>query len=77
MQKLSKKRLCRPSQLCLIYGSYAVLCHLVLIVLHILFYQQGTSGSVLGHLFAPWVEHSLMSLVLVIGGTAAFDILGL
>lgn len=77
MQKLSKKQLCHPAQIFLIYGSYAVVCHLVFIALHILLSRQGTSNAVLGHLFAPWLEHSLMSMVLVIGGAAALDVLSL
>ena len=67
----------RISLLCLIYGAYAVLCHLVMILLHIPFYDIGISASVLAHHFFPWIEHSLMSLVLILGGATVFDLLSL
>ena len=78
MQKMIKTKqlfLDKRSQLCLIYGLYAVLCHLALITLHIPFHQEDISHSVLAHMFLPWLEHSLMSLTLVIGGSVALALL--
>lgn len=66
--------LCRPAQLVFIYGMYAVICHLLLIGLHILFSIPTVSVSVLQHIFLPWIEHSVMSFVLVLGGGAAINL---
>lgn len=63
----------KPSALVLIYGLYSVLCHSVFVLFGAL--SSGASSSqALAIKYAPMLEHSVMSLVLVIGGALLIEI---
>lgn len=65
--------LSRASSLVLIYGLYAVLCHSVAV-----FFNALTSGlcsaDALALIYAPMLEHSVMSLTLILIGGLLVEI---
>ena len=63
----------RPSLLCLILGTYTVLCQLSMILLYASTTPDTVSTDVLRHIIIPWLEYPLMSLALVIGGAALLN----
>ena len=66
---IPKPSLSRPTRLLLTYGLYAVLCQLSMILLHTLVYAEHVSGALLSLHFAPMLEHSSVSLVILAIGT--------
>ena len=61
--------LSRQSFLLLAYGLFAVLCQLAMILLHTQLRAESVLSPLLAHQFAPMLEHSLMSLVILVMGT--------
>ncbi len=61
--------LSRPSFLLLAYGLFAVLCQLAMILLHTQIHSEAVLSPLLALRFAPMLEHSLMSLVILAVGT--------
>ena len=57
----------------LIAGLSVIIAYLIYIVVSILT-MPNTNADVLKHVFAPQLEHILMSLMLVIGGSLLLDI---
>ena len=56
----------------LYYGIFAVLCHAVLIFLHANV-ASDLPADLLAHLFAPMLEHTLMSLCILGFGTLLLE----
>lgn len=63
-----KRLLSKPSRRLLCYGLYAVLCQLMLILLHVIVHNANVSGALLALRFAPMLEHSTMSLSILACG---------
>ena len=59
----------RPSLRLLSYGLFAVLCQLAMILLHTQLRAESVLSPLLALRFAPMLEHSLMSLVIIAIGT--------
>ncbi len=57
----------------LIYGIYSVLCHTVTVFFHVLA-NNGGSSELLVLRYAPWLEHSIMSLLLILAGGLLIEI---
>ena len=60
--------LSRQSHALLRYGLFAVLCQLSLILLHTRIYAERVDGALLSLRFTPFLEHALMSLVILFVG---------
>ena len=58
----------RLSSLLLLFGTYAVLCQTVMILLFVCTAPSSLSLDVVRHTVIPWLEYPLMSLVLLFGG---------
>ena len=61
--------LSRTSLLLLSYGLFAVLCQLAMILLHTQIHIESIPSPLLALRFAPMLEHSFMSLVILAIGT--------
>ena len=68
-----KKIPCKISFLLILFGSFAVLCQLIFIVLHIDIFHPLASPSVLLHSYAHVIQYPLASLALAIGGALLID----
>ena len=68
-----KKFPCKISFYLLLFGIFAVLCQLVLIILHMNFFHPTASPSVLLHTYAHFLQYPLASLTLSIGGALLID----
>jgi hypothetical protein len=63
----------RYSSIVLIYGLYAVLCQAVAIFFNVIS-SAGSSGQALALKYAPMLEHSVMSFVLILIGALLIEI---
>ena len=61
-------RLSEQSRLLLFYGLFAILCQLSLIFLHTRIYAECVVGALLSIRFAPMLEYTMMSLVILFVG---------
>ena len=66
----------RTAQLCLIYGFFAVLFQLTMILLCCLAAEEYLSPPIILYHFSPWLDYPLMSLVLLFAGAALLDLAG-
>ena len=57
----------------LIYGTYAVLCHAVAVFFNVLT-SKHCSPEFLALRYVPFLEHSIMSLVLILAGGLLIEI---
>ncbi|MBE6549335.1 MAG: hypothetical protein E7670_02800 [Ruminococcaceae bacterium] len=70
---MNKFSLNRYSELVLIYGLYSVLCHSVAVFFNVLSSSLVTAEA-LALKYAPMLEHSIMSLVLILIGALLIEI---
>ncbi len=73
-RKKSPKRTIHFSSLCTLFGTYAVLCQIVFILLYVCTAPKSLSTDVLRHTVLPWLEYPLTSLALVFGGACLLDV---
>ena len=57
----------------LCYGTYAVLCQLVLLTLWILSTDPSVCPEVVAHRFVPLLEYPIMSIALLLSGALLID----
>ena len=65
----------RLTSLLLIYGFFAVLCQLCLMLLCLRMEDPSRSFALLRHVYLPWLESPLVSVLLIIGGATLFTYL--
>ncbi len=61
----------------LIYGAFSVICHLVAILLHFLWYADSLPGTLLIRTSASMIEYSLISIIAILIGALLLEILEL
>ena len=66
-------RIGRLSFLCLLFGTYAVLCQITMIFLYAITIPITVSTDVICHTVLPWLEYPLMSLFLILVGATLLN----
>ena len=73
MHQKKNKYIAKIPRLIFIYGIYAVICHIALVVLYCN-YLSALQPVIIDNLFFQLFEYSVMSLVIVISGGLIADI---
>jgi hypothetical protein len=73
MNKISMIPHSRLSAMALIYGAYSVLCHATAVLFDFLLYRKVLPEYILMRRTVPFLEHTLMSLALIVIGAFLID----